>query len=169
MTLKVSASETDLYQWYRDGVPITGETNATCAVKVSGGYLCRAQNYLGFTFSDVVRITFLPPLPAINVTNFTVQGRQGTRWLYPAIHFTTLNLTNYQASNFIISATPIDGSFQPLTLTATNSPAFFGSLPVKDFIFSAKTQNVLQESPEGATLQVIVKNPNAPQKLVIKP
>lgn len=107
----LSSSATTGNQWYRNGQPITGETNGILLVKTPGSYYVRANAGSCFTNSNVIAVVVnaIPPTPQITSSGslqFCVGGSvtltssslTGNTWLRNNVAITGANAQTFTAT-----------------------------------------------------------------------
>jgi hypothetical protein len=75
LSVEVAASPRATLQWFKDRVPVQGETGKTLEVKTAGNYYVVATNAKGRVTSRTAKVS-VTPLPPI-VPNSTVQANKG--------------------------------------------------------------------------------------------
>ena len=164
-TVRLQASISSSYQWFKDGVAISGETARELVVATAGAYTVEAITNQNTTLSEVVTVSVIP-LPAIaysasysfertkTISSASPTSTGGTVATY-AISPTLPSGLTFNTSTGVISGTPTAVSASQ-TYTVTGTTATVSCVGTTTFtleVFNAVAPSSLSYSPATQTVR----------------
>ncbi len=164
-TVNLQASASTSYQWFKDGVAISGETGRELVVATAGAYTVEAITNQNTTLSEVVTVSVIP-LPAIAysasysfertkaITSASPTSTGGTVATYAISPALPSGLT-FNTTTGVISGTPTAVSAsQTYTVTGTTATAScVGTTTFTLEVFNAVAPSSLSYSPDTQTVR----------------
>ncbi len=163
-TVRLQASASTSYQWFRNGTAINGETGRELVVSTSGAYTVQAVSNQNTTLSEVVNVnvTLLPVITyasnysfertrAIANTVPTLSGGTATSFaISPALPAGL----SFNTTNGTISGTPsVVSASATYTVTGTTATGCAGTTSFTLQVFNAVIPSALSYAPASQTVR----------------
>ena len=164
-TVRLQASVSSSYQWFKDGVAISGETGRELVVSSAGAYTVEAVSNQNTTLSETVTVTSSPlPVIAYANANYSFERTRAISSTAPTSTGATIvtyaispalptGLT-FNTSTGVISGTPtVASTSRTYTVTATTAAGCVATTTFTLDVFNAVAPSSLSYSPSTQTVR----------------
>jgi gliding motility-associated-like protein len=163
-TVRLQASASTSYQWFKNGTAITGETGRELVVSTSGAYTVQAVTNQNTTLSEVVNVnvTLLPVITyasnysferTMAIANTAPTSTGGTVASYAITPALPTGLT-FNTTNGTISGTPsVVSASATYTVTGTTATGCVGTTTFTLDVFNAVPPSALSYAPSSQTVR----------------
>ncbi len=140
--LSVAGNPAFNYQWYHDGIQISGATNNQDVVSGGGSYFCYTQSPCGNYFSQTINITVnaTPPIPSFSISGnllSCLSSAVSYQWYFNGVAIFGAINQNYQATQAGFYTVEV---FNNSGCSSIAIPLYYSSqsfIPVTSFSYSA--------------------------------